>query len=260
MKPILKKIVALMFVMCLFTTHLLAQGSLIRRVQERTEQKIVKEIFGDQDKQNQQEQNRNQGNEPGNNVQNRRGTGLSQSAPDVLASIRKANESITASSYVQAKAAARDALWGIELEIGKKVLESMPRSVEGLTYSEGEDRVTSTGIGFAGLVIERVYNGKDDMQMKATIGNDSALLGLAGFYMIGDTYQSSDQPNQKSVQFKDQRAMIRYDEYEGYTLSIPFGQSSVFLVKGVNFDNETQFMTVANNFDLARIKRELGEQ
>jgi hypothetical protein len=251
----------LMFVVCLFSSQLLAQGSLIRRVQEKTEQRIVKEIFGEQDKQQpQQQQPQNQGVESGSSNQNRRGTGLSQNAPDVLAEIRQANESVTAANYLQAKSAVRNALWGVELGIGKKVLEIMPKSVEGLASNEREDKVTSTGIGFAGLVIERVYKGKDDMEVKATIGNDSAILGMAGFYMMGDTWVQSEQTDQKTIQFKGQRAVIRYSDSDGYTLSVPFGQSSVFIVTGINFDDENRFMAAANHFDLAKIKHELGEQ
>jgi hypothetical protein len=256
MKSTLTKIIMLLFVLALFTAHAHAQGSLIRRVQDRTEQKIVKEVFGDQEKQQQNQNN----NEPANQAQNRRGGGLSQNVPDVLENIKQANDSYTAANYIQAKTAARNALWGIELEIGKKVLQTLPPSVEGLACNQSDDRVTSTGIGFAGLVIERIYNGREDMQLKATIGNDAALLGLAGFYMMGETYQTSDQQNHKQIQYKGQRATIKYDEYEGYTLGVPFGQSSVFVINGVNFSNETQFMTAANTFDLDKIKKELGEQ
>jgi hypothetical protein len=86
-------------------------------------------------------------------------------------------------------------------------------------------------------------------------------LGIAGVYMAEGMYmQSTDQPNQKNIQFQNHRAVIRFDEYDGYTLSVAFGQSSVFVVNGVNFESETDFMNAAGNFDIATIKSMLGEQ
>jgi hypothetical protein len=263
MKSMMIKTCILTMVCTMIAISVHAQGRLIRRIQEKTEQKIVNEIFGEPSQnQNQQQQGAdNQGSDDSGGVQNRRGTGLSQEAPDVQKNIREAGDAYQASNYTLAKSSVRNALWGVELEIGKKVLQSLPTAVSGLGYLEREDKVSSAGIGFVGLIIERIYQGKEDMQVKATVGNDSALLGIAGFYMVDGTYmQSTDQPDQKQIQFKEHRAVIRYDDYDGYTLSVPFGQSSVFVVNGVNFESESQFMAAANSFDINTIKKELGEQ
>jgi len=265
MKSMMIKTCILSLVCTVIAINLHAQGRVIRRLQEKTEQKIINEIFGEPSQNQQQEQQTqgtdNRGSNEATGVQNRRGTGLSQEAPDVQKNIRDAGEAYQASNYTLAKSSVRNALWGVELEIGKKVIESLPKTVSGLEYLKPEDKVSSAGVGFVGLIIERIYQGKDDMQVKATIGNDSALLGIAGFYMVEGAYmQSTDQPDQKNIQFKDHRAVIRYNDYDGYTLSVPFGQSSVFVVNGVNFDSESQFMAAANNFDINTIKKELGEQ
>lgn len=265
MKSLLIKTGMLIFLMGVPVVYAHSQGSLLRRIQEKTEQKIVNEIFKEpqenQENQNYDDNNSNNSNSNRSGTSNRRGSGLSTSAPDVMASIKLADDAYAASSYLQAKNEVKNALWGVELEIGKKVLESLPAAVSALQVNAPDDRVSSSGVGFAGLIIERVYQGNDDMQLKATIGNDSGLLGLAGFYMVDGAYiQSSDETNQKSIQFKDHRAVIRYDENDGYTLSVPFGQSSVFLINGVNFEDETQFMAAANTFDLVKIKTDLGEQ
>lgn len=259
MNPMISKISMLVIALCLTGISAQAQGRLLRKLQEKTEEKIVNEILGEPDK---PEQNQNiPDNDQSKGVQNRRGSGLSQDAPDVAANIEEAEKHFDAQRYIQAKSSVRNALWGVELEIGKKVLESLPKEVVNLTAQESDDKVSSTGVGFAGLVIERTYEGDDDMQLKATIGNDSALLGMAGFYMVDGAYmQSSEQPDQKQVQFKDHRAVIRYDEYDGYTLSVPFGQTSIFIVNGVNFENEPDFMAAANRFDLSDIKSKLGVQ
>jgi hypothetical protein len=260
MKSTMIKTGLLIIVFSLSWVSAFSQGAILRRVQQKTEEKIVNKIFGEDDA-NKQNENTQTSPESNNSPQNRRGSGLSQNAPDVLENIKLAKETFDGAKYIQAKSAVRNALWGVELEIGKKVLESLPKSVEGCDYQTSEDKVSSAGAGWVGMTIERVYQGKNDKQLRATIGNDSALLGMAGFYMTDGVYtQSSDQPDQKQIQFKDHRAVIRYNEYDGYTLSVPFGQSSVFVFNGVNFDNENQFMAAANNFDIVSIKKELGEQ
>lgn len=263
MRKFLFKTALLLLIGFLASATVQAQGSLIRKIQNKAEDKIVDKIFKDSDESKQAE---TQGVEPVSDsessspTRNRKGGGLSQSIPDVNQNITDAEVAYNKKSYTESKAAVRQALWGVELEMGRNLLKSMPETVEGLKAVPEEDRVSSTGIGFVGLVIERIYRGKDDMELRTSIGNDAALLGLAGMYMMGGVYQSTDETNQKKIRFKDHSAVIAFDDYDGYTLSVPFGQSSIFVLKGANFDNENDFMAAANNFDINKIKKELGEQ
>jgi len=259
------KAALMVLILSMLSVSLHAQRSLLRKLQEKTEEKIINEIVGEPENSNETPEStspqRNNQTGESERVSNNRGGGLSQDAPDVLANISQAKDNFDAANYRQAKTSVRNALWGVELEIGNKLLEDLPASVEGLAKVDDEDKVTSTGVGFVGLVIERVYRGGDDQQVKATIGNDSALLGLAGYYMADGVYmQSTDQPDQKQIQFQNHNAVIRYDDYDGYTLSVPFGQSSVVVINAVNFDTESQFMAAANNFDISKIKTQLGEK
>ncbi len=242
-----------------------SQGRLIRKIQEKAEDKAIEEIFKDKKTKEKEQYPDYQDTESdydksGSSRQQRKSGGLSKTVPDVLQNIADAESAFKDSKYSESKSYVRQALWDIELEIGRKLLNSLPESVEGLKFIKEDDRVTSTGIGFVGLLIERVYQGKDDMELNCTIGNDSAILGLAGTYMMGVLYMSSsDETNHKTIRFKDHRAMIEYDDSEGYKLSVPFGQSSVFVLQGVNFDSEEHFMRAADNFDIETIKKELGE-
>ncbi len=265
MEPKFFKAFLIVLVLSMLSLSLHAQRTILRKLQEKTEEKIVREILGEEEKSEETPENtspdENNQSRESENVSNRRGGGLNQEAPDVLANISQAKDNFDAANYRQAKTSVRNALWGVELEIGKKVLEDLPASVEGLEKIDGEDKVSTAGAGFVGLVIERVYRGDDDQQVKATIGNDSALLGLAGYYMADGIYmQSTDQTDQKQIQFQNHNAVIRYDDYDGYTLSVPFGQSSVVVINAVNFDTESQFIAAANNFNISKIKTQLGEQ
>ncbi len=240
-----------------------AQGTLIRKMKEKVEQKVVDEIFKDdkKDGQNTPTPTPNPNPESSSSTRNRKGAGLSQDVPDVNQNIADANLAFDAKKYSEAKAALRQAVWGVELEIGQKILKSLPETVEGLKTDPEQDRVSSSGYGFVGLIIERVYLGKDDKELRAMIGNDAALLGMANMYMASGAYMNtSDMKNQKQIRYKDHNANIRYDDSEGYTLSVAFGQSSVFVITGANFDSEKNFMAAANVFDLNSIKKELGVQ
>jgi len=259
MKKLLTTATILLLLTCLGIASAHAQGRLIRKLQTKAEDKIIEDIFKDSEKDKGNETISTE-REASSQTRNRKGGGLSQETPDVNQSIADAEAAFSKQSYSEAKAAVRQALWGVELEIGKKILQSLPESVENLQKVEAEDRVSSTGVGFVGLVIERVYQGKEDMELRTSIGNDAALLGLAGMYMVGGMYQTTDDTNQKQIRFKEHKAFIEYNDYDGYTLSVPFGQSSIFVLKGSNFETEKQFMAAANNFDLDKIKKELGEQ
>ncbi|MFW5707336.1 MAG: hypothetical protein ACOCX0_05005 [Bacteroidota bacterium] len=257
MTSIIIRVCILIFLTGIAVESLHSQSRLIRRLQEKTEERIVNEILGESEEKKAEREEESKQMHRG---ENRKGAGLDMEAPDVKRFIAEAEESWKASDYIMAKSSVRDALWGVEIEIGKKVLESMPKEVEGLAHLASEDRVSSAGAGFVGLIIERIYEG-GDQQLRVSIGNDSALLGLAGIYMRdGGQWQTTDETNQKQIRFQEQRAVISYTDYDGYTLSVPFGQSSVFVLNGINFENESQFMAAANSFSINQIKKELGDE
>jgi hypothetical protein len=257
MKTILTRFSMLLILFFLGINTIEAQGRLIRKIQQKAEDKIIEDIFNDSDKK--ETETLDDGTESSSSTRHRKGGGLSQDTPDVLQYISDAENAFEAQKFSEAKSAIRQALWGVELGIGHNILNSLPDDVEGLKKNESEDRVSSTGIGFVGLVIERVYQGSDDMELRASIGNDSGLLGLAGMYMAEGMYQTTDDANHKQIRFQEHRAYIEYNDDEGYTLGVPFGQSSVFVLIGSNFDSEKDFLSAANKFDIEKIKKELGE-
>ena len=77
---------------------------------------------------------------------------------------------------------------------------------------------------------------------------------------MGAYVASTDDQNQKQVKFKGYNGVLEYNEGSGYKLSVPFGQSSVMIVEGVNYADEKEIMSSAEEFDIDNIKKELGEQ
>lgn len=237
-----------------------SQDIILRKMKEKAEKKVAEEIFKEKETPPAGQPQEPAEQEPSGG-KNRKGGGLSTDAPDVEQSLREAETAFYAKKYGDSKAAVRKALWAVEIEIGKKLLGSLPEQVEKASFRKEQDKVSSTGYGFAGLLIERHYFGKNDLELHLTIGNDAALLGMGRVALQGGYYQQySDQTNQKQIRFQNNNAHIEFTDNDGYTLSVPFGQSSVFVLNGVNFDNEAHFMKAANQFDIQRIKSELGEQ
>ena len=240
--------------------HTYSQG-IFKKLKEKAEDKMVEKVF-EEDKQTET------GNETGaegesdvysTRPSNTRGGGLSKDAPDVNANLDEAETAYAGKKYGEARYSVRQAILGIELEIGEKILKDLPEAINGLPKVSDEDNVTSSGIGFVGLVIERFYR-KDDVQLQVTIGNDAAMLSAANMYLASGAYASSQEDGYKQVKVGEYRGVLEYDEYSGYKLSIPVGQSSVVILEGVNFAGENEMMDAGNSIDLDKIKNELGEQ
>ncbi len=202
------------------------------------------------------------GNSTGSNrPTNTTGGGLTTTPPDVNRNLADAETSYKAGSYGDARYAVQQAMLGVEMEIGAKVLKSMPGTVSGLDKVAESDQVTSSGYGWVGLTIQREYR-KGDKQLTTTIANNSAMMAAVSMFMASGGYSqtTNGEQNWKQTKLQDHRAIIEYDESSGYKLSVPLGQTSLMLFEGVNFTSEQDMMAAANAFDIAGIKNMLGEK
>jgi len=88
------------------------------------------------------------------------------------------------------------------------------------------------------------------------------MLSVVKMYLASGAYGSStgQEEDYKQIKFQGNQALIEYDEYTGYKLSVPFGQSSILIAEGINFKTEDDFMDASLNIDLDKIKNQLGEQ
>jgi hypothetical protein len=244
-------------ILILLTGQETSAQSFLRKLKERAEDEIVNDIFGGE---KEAENAGVQQTSSASGMNNTRGGGLTNTAPDVVVNINDAQSAFKQGSYTEARYAVRQAILGVEMEIGQHILDGFPETVKGLKTVPENDHVASMSIGFVGLIIERVYRG-NDRQLKVTVGNDAAMLSAANMYLTSGAYASTaEDQNHKQVKFKEYRGVLAYDDDSGYTLSVPFGQSSVFVAEGVNFESEQEIMDAANEFDIEKIKKELGEQ
>ncbi len=241
--------------------HSLKAQSLLRKIQNKIEEEAVESIFGEEKESTQTENSQNATSTTTNNSpSNTRGEGLSSTPADIVATINAAETSFKSKQYKDARSNIRQAIMDLEIEIGKKILDELPESVSGLPKIEDEDQVTSTGIGFVGLVISRTYR-KDDQQFSVGIGNDGGILTAATAYMATGLYAASTtEENQKKITFQDNNAIIEYDPNSGYKLTVTFGQSSILVADGINFNTENDFMDACSKININKIKNQLGEK
>jgi hypothetical protein len=196
-----------------------------------------------------------------NRPSNKGGGSLIATPPDVKQNLADAETSYKEGSYGEARYAVQQAMLGVEMEIGKKVLESLPESVSGLDRVQEADQVTSAGYGWAGLTIQREYL-KDDKELRTMVANNSALMSAVNMYMANGGYAqtTNGEQNWKQTKVKGHKAIIEYDDNTGYKLSVPLGQTSLIVWEGVNFASEQEMMAAANSFDIDGIKKMLGEK
>lgn len=233
-----------------------AQG-LLNKAKSTAKGKASNAIFGDNNSSSRPSQGASEANGGLGRPSNTTG-GLITTPPDVKKSIADAESSFAGKKYGEARYALQQAIVGIEMEMGEKVLKSLPTKVAGIEYIEESDKVTSTGMAFVGLTIFREYY-NDDQAVDITVANNSGMLTAASMYLSNPAY-ASGQENMKSVTVQGFRAVLEFSEYEGYTLSIRLGQTSVAVIKLVNMADEAAALKVADAFDLAGIQKQLGDK
>ncbi len=266
-------IVGIMCLLVISSTHAQVTNRLKQRVGNNAERKANQEIdklFSGKKKDtgtNQGGTNGNtnqngQGGNRGNNPSNNSGGGLISTPPDVDQNLKDAEVAYRKNSYGEARYAVQQAMLGVELEIGNKILESLPASISGLNKEADADQVTSTGWGWAGLTIQREYSDGKDKQLRVIIANNSVWMAGVNSYLSSGGYaqQTGGEQNWKQTKVKGNRAIIEFDKSSGYKLSVPLGQSSIIVYEGVNFASEPEMMKAAEAVDIDRIKKELGEQ
>lgn len=257
----LKIILFCMAVCCFTQTH--AQGFL-NKVKQKAQ--AAADALGSDKKTEQQGQTSggntgNTGNTSSSKPSNNSGQGLVTAPPDVKENLTNAETSFKSGSYSDARYAVQQAMLGVELEIGKNILKSLPATVAGLNKNEPADQVTSTGWGWVGLTIHREYQ-QGDKQFRVTVANNAAWMQAINIYFnnAGYAQSSGGQQNWKQTKVKGYRSIIEFDKSSGYKISIPLGQTSLLVLEGVNFTSEQEIMSAANQLDIDGIKTQLGEK
>lgn len=251
-----------LFLLVCLCPLLSVQAQLMKKLKEKAAA-VAEKVSGTENTQNQNGTATPAGGpatEGNNNPRNTSGGGLISTPPDVKENLTSAETSFGGGKYSEARYALQQAMLGVELEIGQAILKSLPQTIGDLNYEAAADQVTSTGWGWTGLTIFRKY-AKGDKQLRFTIANNAVWMQAINLYFSGGyAQQSGGEQKWKQTKIKGLRAIIEYDENTGYKLSAPLGQTSLLVYEGVNHANEQEFMKAAEQIDVDKIKKQLGEK
>jgi hypothetical protein len=250
-----------------------ASAQLLNKLKKKAEGAVENEankaITGDQNKNSGQGNNNSNTNNNSNSNTNTNNGGLSQNQgggltttpPDVKQNLADGEVAYKGGKYGEARYSIQQAMLGVELEIGNKILKSLPETISGLPKDASADQVTSTGYGWAGLTIVRKYSDGNGKDFRVTVANSAMMMaGLNAYLNSGYAQTTGGQQNWKQTKFKGNRSIIEFDQNSGYKLSVPLGQSSVVVFEAVSFKTENDVMSAANAVDVDTIKKMLGEQ
>ena len=245
-----------------------AQAQLLKKLKDKVNEKI-NSAAGSNSSSSSSSDNSNNGSvaSNGNNSSgpsNHTGAGLTNTAPpDVLSNIAKAETAGKDTNYSQVRYALQQAIMGVEIQLGRQIIQSLPNTVNGLTKDTTKNVVSSTQFGWSNMTIQTVYSDGKDKQMTVMIGNIPMYASMVGLY-FNNTYVQNNvteqNPNIKQVQVKGEKSIIQFDQNTGYSLITQLGQSTVIAWQCVNFATEDEVMNAANAFDIANIKKLMGEQ
>jgi hypothetical protein len=244
-----------------------SQG-ILKRIKDRVVNKTVdKAVDNEIEKKtgvpsDQQTDNSNNNNSSGKPA-NKGGGGLTNTEPpDVKVQMTEAETAHSAKNYSDARYSLQQALMGVEIQLGRQILKSLPQTVVSLPADTLQDKVASTQWGWSNLSIQRAYKNGADKQLTITIGNAGIYAGLANMYFANANMMEANgnKQNFKQVKVKGNKAIIQYEDSKGYTLIVSLGQTSMIVWECINFANEQEVMTAANSFDIDGIKKMLGEQ
>lgn len=265
---IMNKLILPILVICFLTGYQSqGQSKWIKKAKEKLEKKgdkAVDDLFGGKKKGSQSSDTGTVGanGSSGNNGASGGFAGSpgerNNTPPPVNGSIKEAKEALTSEDFSDTRYYIQQALWGIEYELGKQVLKDMPASINGVSANEENDVITSAGFGFVGLNIVRTYQDKDNYY-KAQLVNGSAFSSSYNMVLSNPGMYNSSDSDFKATKVNGYKAVIEYTS-KGYTIAIPFGQSSAFVLETAGLKSEDDAIAVAGKFDIGQFKKVLGEQ
>ncbi len=250
-----------------------AQAQFLKKLKDKAKEVAEKKIDGNSsnstNNNSNSSDNSNNSSEEGNSSSvkgkptNKGGGGLKNTEPpDVNQQMLDAEAAHTAAKYSDARYSLQQALMGVEIQLGREILNALPNPVNGLEKDSTQDKVSTAQWGWNNMTIQRVYADQKDKQLTVTIGNNAMYSAWVNLY-FNNAYgmqANAETQNMKQVKVKGNKAIIQYSDDKGYTLIVPMGQTSMIVWECINFADENEVMKAANIFDIDGIKKSLGEQ
>ena len=175
---------------------------------------------------------------------------------DVQANLDKASSSYQSGDLENARFALQEALNYINQAIGQEILGLLPASIGGMEKTSDGDNVTGTGMGFAGLFVNREYAGGNKNASIEIVGDSPMMAGINALLTM-PAFLSSD-PNQKRIKIGTYKALqTKSTDDQGivtYDIQLPF-TSSLLTFRCTGVQNETEVAGMANNIPVDKIAK-----
>ena len=181
-------------------------------------------------------------------------TFMSMQAQEVTGKLNEAKTAYNSGDLDNARFALQQALTEIDQVIGKEILGILPSSMGDVPAVTAEDNVTGSSLGFAGLYVNRTYQGTEK-SASIQIVSDSPLLAGLNSLLAMPMLMGSD-PNQKRIKISGYKALLQKNTDEtgkvSWDLQVPFNQSLLtFSCDG--FENESDVVAMANTIPINEI-------
>ncbi len=175
-------------------------------------------------------------------------------AQDVQAKLDEARSAYASGNLENTRFALEEALNGINQAIGNEILALLPATLNGMAVQEGQDQVTGTNLGFAGLYVNRYY-GNEERNASVEIVSDSPLLAGINSLLALPVIMNND-PNQKRIKLGNYKALMTRNTDEtgrvSWDIQMPFG-SSLLTFTCAGFDNENEVTGMAGSLPMEKI-------
>jgi hypothetical protein len=175
---------------------------------------------------------------------------------DVQANLDAARSSYQSGDLENTRFALQEALNYINQAIGQEILGLLPASMGGMDKTADGDNVTGTGMGFAGLFVNRSYAGENKDASIEIVG-DSPLMTSINALMAMPAFMSSD-PNQKRIKIGTYKALqTKSTDDQGvvtYEIQLPL-TNTLLTFKCTGFQNESEATGMANTIPIDKIAK-----
>jgi len=183
-------------------------------------------------------------------------SGINMFSQDIQANLDAARSSYQSGDLENARFALQEALNYINQAIGQEILGLLPSSVGGMEKTADGDNVTGTGMGFAGLFVNRTYTGANKNASVEIIGDSPMMAGINALLAM-PAFLTSD-PNQKRIKVGTYKALqTKSVDDQGivtYDIQVPF-TSSMLTFRCTGVPNENEVSGMANSLPVDKIAK-----
>jgi hypothetical protein len=183
-------------------------------------------------------------------------SGIRVYSQDIQANLDAARSAYQSGDLENARFSLQEALNMINQAIGQEILGMLPASVGGMAKTQDGDNVTGTGMGFAGLYVNRSYTGENKNASIEIIGDSPMMAGINALLAM-PTFMSSD-PNQKRIKVSNYKALLtKSADDQGvntYEMQLPFS-SSLLTFRCTGVQNENEVVGMINTLPVDKIAK-----